>query len=484
MIEKILSHRNKISLMLGSLSVFALPDFYFFPILFLTFPLILLIEDRAKNFKESFKTGYWFGFGFFAFGLSWIGNALLTDVINFGWLYPICLISAGAFFGLFIALPFMGLHKIKNPFYKIITLAILWVLSEWIRSWILTGFPWNLLGTIWAGNDYSPQLASVFGTYGLSFISVIIFATPFILLKEVSTKNIIIAALTPILLIGLLFGYGYYRIKNNPIKFTTKTIRMVQPSIPQTNKWDRKQLESNFDEYINLSKKASLDGIDIVIWGETASPFPLDFDIKKRMEATKAISKKGLLITGAVRFEKQNNGEYKPYNSLFAIDKKGEIKAIYDKSHLVPFGEYIPLKEKLPFNVNKITNGLADFKSGNGNKTIKISDIPKFGALICYEIIFPSEVTNKNNHPKWLINLTNDGWYGDSIGPRQHLASAKLRAIEEGIPVVRVANTGISAIISATGIITKSIPLNENNFIDGLLPKEIKKRTFYSTFIN
>lgn len=480
MIEEILSHKKKLALLFGSISVLALPDFYFFPILFLTFPLALYLQDRSENFKQSFNIGYWFGFGYFAFGLSWIGNALLVDIVNFGWLYPICLIATGGFLGIFIAIPFMVLQKIKSPIYKIIALAFLWTLSEWVRSWFLTGFPWNMLGSIWTGNAYAPQVAAIIGTYGLTFISVIIFSSPFIFLKEQNKKSLIISISISIGLLLILFGYGYYRIKNNPIEYTQYKIRIVQPSIPQTFKWQKNQLTDNFNQYIKLSQKASLKDVDIVIWGETASPFPLDLDLKKRMEATKAIPKNGLLITGAVRYEVNNNKGYTPFNSLFAINKKGEIKATYDKSHLVPFGEYIPFRNKLPIEINKITNGLVDFKAGSGKKTIKINSLPEFGALICYEIIFPSEVTNKENHPKWLINLTNDGWYGDTIGPRQHLASAKLRAIEEGIPVVRVANTGISAIISATGIITKSLNLNEIGYVDGYLPKEISKRTFYS----
>ena len=249
-------------------------------------------------------------------------------------------------------------------------------------------------------------------------------------------------------------------------------------------KWDAASLEKNFFEYISLSRSKPLDDVDFVIWGETAVPYALDIEPGYRELLTAAVPPRGYLITGLVRYEFTAADKYRPLNSMFIIDKQGEIVDFYDKSHLVPFGEYIPLRRYLPEWVRPVANTVADFKPGKSHKTFKLKDYPAFGALICYEIIFPAQVVNRKNKPQFLVNLTNDGWYGTSAGPYQHLVTARLRAVEEGIAVIRAANTGISAVISAAGQTLASLPLNYRGIIDVPLPAKLSITTFYGQYGN
>lgn len=485
MFNKLLEYKKTIAFLLGAISVCALPPYYIFPILFFSLSAFLFLLIKANKPKTAFAIGYWFGFGFFAVGLSWVGNALLIDAKAFGWLYPITLIAAGGFFGLFTAVPAWLTFYFKNAYAKFFAFSALWVLSEWIRSFILTGFPWNLLGSVLAFSPQTLQLASVIGTYGLSLLVLMICTAPALVINYHNKKSLIFSSITIIALSMLICVFGSWRLKHLPEEQDSNlTIRMVQPSIPQSMKWDYASLNDNFNDYIRLSKSEGLENVDFVIWGETASPFPLDMEPNYLNLITEAIPEKGYLITGLVRYEFDQKGNYQPLNSMFIINKDGKIVDYYDKFHLVPFGEYIPLRSFLPSWVRPITNTIANFKAGNGPKTFSLDSYPNFGALICYEVIFPAQIVNKHNRPNFIVNITNDGWYGISAGPYQHLVTAQLRAIEEGVAVIRVANSGISAAISKTGIIIASLPLNQVGYLDVKLPKNLNTTTVYGKFGN
>lgn len=484
-INKFFKYRKLSSFILGAASVLALPPHYAFVILFITFSGLLLLLDKAPNLKNSFAIGYWFGFGFFAFGFSWIGNALLIDPLHFGWLYPICLFACGAFFGLFIAFPALLSFWFKNLYAKIFAFATFWVIFEWIRSFFLTGFPWNLLGSVLAFNIQAIQLASVIGTYGLSLLVILITSAPALFIKYKNRQSLAVAS-TIIIGLSLIIGsFGFYHYHKYNDKTPSETIiRFVQPSIPQNMKWDKAALENNLNQYIKLSQAEGLDKVDFVLWGETASAFALDMEDYYRQSITEAIPEHGYLITGLVRYKFDNYDYYQPMNSMFVLNKQGDIENYYDKTHLVPFGEYIPLRQYMPRWVRPVTNTIANFKAGSGHKKINIKDYPSFGSLICYEIIFPAEVVDNTQKPEWLINLTNDGWYGDSSGPYQHLVTTQLRAVEEGITIARIANSGISAMISRTGEVIASLPLNHNGYIDVPLPQQLSMPTLYGKYSN
>ena len=465
---------------LGILSIAALPPYFCFPILFLTLSGLFYLMQNAQTGKNWFKLGYWFGFGFYAFGLAWIGNALLIDAKTFGWLYPLVLLASGGFFGLFTAFPALLSFYFKNIYARYLAFSALWVIFEWIRSFIFTGFPWNLLGTTLAFSPTTIQLASIIGTYGLSLLVLMATLAPALYFCNPGKHSLALSLSLIVFLSALDLSYGLWRInKYSDSQASDIKIRIVQPSIPQTMKWSPIALDENINKYIALSRSKGLEDIDFIIWGETASPFPLDYDNYYRELVTNAISEKGHLITGSLRYEADENDFYQPLNSMFILNKHGVIEAYYDKNHLVPFGEYIPFREYLPKWVRPITNTIANFKSGTGLKNIQIGSYPSLGALICYEVIFPAQVVDEDNKPQWLVNLTNDGWYGNSSGPYQHLVTAQMRAVEEGITIVRAANTGISALIDRLGQIRNTLELNQAGILDVNLPKKLTISTFY-----
>ena len=466
------------SLILGAISALAFPPVYALYLFVIALCLMFKLTDLSNSYKQVIVKSYWYGFGFFTAGFYWIGNALLVDIINFGWLYPLTLLSIGGFFGLFTILPFVTFFYLrqKNIWYKILAFACIWVLSEWVRSFIFTGFPWNLLGSVFAFCDVLIQTASVWGTYGLSFIFIILSSCFYAFLNQ--SKKTSLITLFSILL--FIFVFGIIRINNYKEDKSDIKIRLVQPSIEQVMKWDRDELENNFIKHIKLSKQEPLDDVDFVIWGETALPFDIEYSYEHRELIKEAVPNNGSLITGVVRHSFES-GAYEVFNSMYVINKQAEVIGFYDKNHLVPFGEYIPLRKYLPQWIRPVANSVADFSTSEKFKNIKIGNYPKFGALICYEIIFPDEVVNRKDKPDWLVVLTNDGWYGKSSGPYQHLVSAQMRAVEEGVSVVRSANSGISAIINPLGKIITQIDLHQKGVQDAYLPKTSQLFTIYST---
>ena len=473
------------ALALGILSVGILPPYYLLPLSLVCFSCLYLLLWYNPQKKRSFGIGYWFGFGHFSIGLSWAANALLIDAETYGWLYPIAIAAAGLFFGLFIGLPAVLSAFFKSPWSKLLAFTGLWGLSEWLRSFILTGFPWNLLGSALTFNPQYFQTVAIYGTYGLSIVLLLWSILPSIFLFHGQRSKVCALGLF-ILIPGLIWSYGYSRINQVSPQFKTPgiNIRMVQPSIEQDKKWAMSALEDNFARHIALGAASGLEKVDFVIWGETASPFPLDMDSFHRHQVLESVPPHGYLITGLVRVQTSPYGELLPYNSMLIINKQGKIENYYDKAHLVPFGEYIPLRRFLPEWIKPITNTVANFQAGPGPRTINLGSYPPFGVLICYEIIFPAEITNSNQRPEWLINLTNDAWYGDSAGPRQHLIATRLRAAEEGLSIIRVANSGISAAIDPLGRIIGQIPLNQSQILDVSLPSKLSTKTIYGNYGN
>jgi len=428
--------------------------------------------------------GYCFGFGFFACGLFWINNALLLDLPRLGWLIPLSFMGSGLFFGLFVAIPALFCYH-KNIYAQILAFAAWWVLFEWIRSFIFTGFPWNLLGSVLAFEPAGLQLASVIGTYGLSLLVIILCSLPAALFTDTNKKRSIIAnlALLPFLAV-LIWGYGFYRIHSlAPESPSELQIRIVQPAIPQQMKWQEEALFENLQTYIRLSQENLPANTKLIIWGETATPFPISVEPHYLDYLTQAVPPSGYLITGLFDYAVKED-EWKPLNAMATIDTNAKVAAYYKKSHLVPFGEYIPFRKWFPKSLRPVTNVISDFGSGNGVETIHLPEIPPFGISICYEIIFPAEIVNQNDRPQWLINLTNDGWYGLSAGPYQHLTAARLRAVEEGLTIVRAANSGISALISKTGAILNKLDLQQSGQLDFYLPQVPAIHTVYGKYQN
>lgn len=480
-----LQYKKTISLLLGMLTTLAMPPCYQIWVLFIGFGCLIAMINVAVSAKQAFALGYWFGFGFFALGFSWIVNALSIDIKSFWWLMPTALLGAGLFFGIFAAIPAWGSYFFKGIMAKILGFASLWGGGEWVRSFLLTGFPWNLLGSSLAFDHQLLQMAAFIGTYGLSVLILIITMLPIAVLQHKKKLNQIAVTILMFVLIALVVICGKYRTnKLDDNELSDIKLRIVQPSIPQSLKWDFSELERNFADYIEMSQATGFFETDVVIWGETASTFPIALDREHFNQLLPAVPDDGFLITGSIDYVPDDNSHWLPVNAGMILRHGKGIIDMYAKSHLVPFGEYIPLRRFIPKKLKPVTKVIADFRAGSGVRTIHTDKLPPFGILICYEVIFPHQVVDLNDKPQWLINLTNDGWYGKSFGPYQHLVAAQLRAVEEGVTVVRAANSGISAMISRTGKIIDSIGLQKRGNLDVILPKNLNIDTPYSKYGN
>lgn len=469
--------------MCGWISVAALPPLHLFPLLFVSISLLLFLIQKSATPKQAFLRGYCFGFAFFAFGLLWIGNAVLIDRTFLMMLYPIIFIACGAFFGLFAAIPAWLSFRFQKPVSVYLSFCALSVVFEWIRSFFLTGFPWNLWGSVFAFQTALLQFAAYGGTYLLSLLALLICGAPFLWLARPDKKSAAAAGAVSVVLLGFMFAAGLLRLNSEKHAPSSTIVRFVQPSIPQTLKWNAASLEQNLDAYIALSKQKPLRGVSAVLWGETASPFPLDMDEAHNYKARQAVPENGYLITGQIRYRFQD-GRTQASNSVMVFDDRGSPVAYYDKAHLVPFGEYVPLRRWLPNWLRPLANTVGTFAAGSGPQKISLSGLPDFGAAICYEAIFPHRIINQKDRPQWIINPTNDGWYGVSFGPYQHFTAARLRAVEEGVTVARIANNGISALISPYGTVLGKLNLNETGALDIPLPTQISFPTAYSKYGN
>ena len=254
-------------------------------------------------------------------------------------------------------------------------------------------------------------------------------------------------------------------------------LRLVQAGIPQREKWRRDLRNRNLLRHHELSTENRPDWVSHIIWPENAATFFLADDEPRRLALAQAVPRGGLLITGAPR---RAVGPLRIWNSAFAVDERGTVLAQYDKFHLVPFGEYAPFRKFLP--VDKIAHGMTDYSAGSGPNTLHLPGLPPVSPLICYEVIFPGAVLDRADRPAWLLNLTNDAWYGKTAGPHQHMAISRVRAVEEGLPVVRAANTGISSVIDPYGRVLGSLPLDTTGTLDSRLPKPVKDPTAYGRY--
>ena len=479
----ILRYSNIFAFVLGAISVLGFAPWFWIVTDFVAFSVLFYILLNSTTVKHLFVRSYWFGFAHFAFGFSWIGNALLIDVKQLGWLYPITLVALGAFFGLFFAFPALFVMWGQKRWQKWIIFGSAIVVFEWLRSFLFTGFPWNLLGYTFAFSDELIQGASVGGTYLLSLFAILLYTVGGLWLQKTDIKSGIYISSGIVFLFCVLFFWGSWRLGANQLKETDVVVRIVQPSIPQTLKWNRMMMEENFSEYVRMSDINTSVIPSFIIWGETASPFMLDRDDYHLQQILPVLKKGSYLVAGMISYQDTTEGVL-PHNSMVLFNPEGKVVDYYHKSHLVPFGEYIPFRKYLPNFIRPIANMIGTFGKGNGPKIIKIDGLPSLGGVICYEIIFPKEIVDSKNKPEFLVNLTNDGWYGDSAGPHQHWVATKMRAVEEGIAVIRAANNGISGMIDALGREKALMKLNYKGVLDVKLNDGLVYNTLYSRFGN
>lgn len=452
-------------------------------VIFLTIPLYYLLLEAAASRRQAILRGFSFGYGFFMAGTYWIAYALAVDVEKFGWLIPISILGLSAVMALWFALFgwLVWWRRTGHWFADILRFIVLWVVVEYLRSLGIFGFPWNLMGYIALPMGMA-QPAAYVGTYGLSLLMLLAAMLPVTWLKQQPGSNsTAIYSATVLIALIVAYGYGMARIPADEIgEGDTMRVRIVQASIPQTEKWTQEGRLKSLQLHMQLSQMQSdASRADAVIWSETAMPFTFFPDSPWPQRLASLLGPGMHLITGVVEAD-DTNDKLELTNSIVAINDVGGREARYAKHQLVPFGEFVPLRHVLP--LEKITPGDGDFSRGPGPQTITLDGLPPFSPLVCYEVIFPWIAIDPRNRPDWILNVTNDAWYGDSPGPYQHFAMSRMRAIEQGLPLVRAANTGISAVISPYGTVIRKLSLNERGIIDQKLPNK-NTRTFYSKYI-
>lgn len=462
----------------GAASVLILPPF---SMLILT-PLVwsaLLICLSGTPAGSAAILGFAFGLFQFGFGLSWITESFYIEADRFGALAIPSVTGLSAFLAIFPAFAsavFARSSRCANPGVPAaFILACALTGGEWLRGHLLTGFPWNLAGYAVADFDGLRQPAAWVGSYGMSFLVVFIGALPGAawVAKGRQRHSAMAAAL---LLPLAIWTAGTLRLTQTESTPTGIFLRVVQGNFPQTEKWGHDARKRALDRYASMSSEGP--PVDVVLWPETAFPGYLDEDSAARELISAALPKDALLMTGVPsRHRTIDSTSY--FNAVQVYNSLGKLLDSYTKHHLVPFGEYQPLPSWLP--LDRIVDATGDFTPGPGPRTLVLPNIPLVAPAICFEIIFPGHVVDPGLRPSWIFNATNDAWFGMSIGPKQHLASAQMRSVEEGLPIVRAANTGISAVIDANGRIRQRLDTGITGTLESELPPALPI-TLYAQF--
>ncbi|MHC8507973.1 MAG: apolipoprotein N-acyltransferase [Rhodospirillales bacterium] len=470
--------------LLGALAALALPPFHAVPMLVPAAVAILWSIKPGRDWRGGFWAAFAVGFGFNVAALYWISHSLLVDP-RFAWMIPFMILGFGGVTALYTgAAGALSALAPEGP-RRVIAFAVAWTLTEWVRAWALTGFPWNLTATVWAFHPAPLQPAAWVGGYGLGFVTMLLAGAP-ALLAGTGNRNenenrgarrfaLALAALCVV----WAAAAGLRLAPASAPGPDSVMLRIVQPNIAQRDKWvTEKRLGHVLDQVVLSSGEGD---VDAVIWSETAVPFALNRDVRLRalVGQAAAAAKAGVILTGALGVEGYGADSRKVYNTLYALWPDGRLRHHYNKSHLVPFGEYVPFRDVLP--IEAVAMGRGSFTPGPGRVTMRVDGLPPFSPLICYEIMFPGRAYDPADRPEWLLNITNDAWFGYSTGPFQHFAAAVLRAVEEGLPVVRAANTGVSGVIDAHGHVIESLGLEQRGVIDAHLPAALKP-TLYGRF--
>ncbi len=480
------------AIVFGSLSVLAFAPFCFPPILFLTLPALVWLIDDTDGPSQAAATGWLFGFGYFFFSLLWIGEAFLVEAEKFAMLAPFAVTLLPAGLAIFWALATALARRFWWPgLARVLVLAVALAGAEWLRGHLLTGFPWNVLGYALTQPDSMMQSASLVGVYALGLPVVILFAWPLVALGD--RRTIMQAVAAPAIVLAAIWGFGTWRLATatNDMVPNVK-FRIVQPSVPQREKWMPQFQARIFQDHLTLSKTMpdgtsdNLEGTTHVIWPEAAMPF-LPLENPEALTAIGEMLPQGRqLITGALRRMSPpgasgNVAGAAGYNSIMVFKDDGGLAATYDKIHLVPFGEYLPLSGFLgALGLSQLAHGHGAFSTGAEPRPLmSIAGLPPAAGLICYEVLFPGAIVQSAQRPGVLLNVTNDGWFGTSIGPPAHFHQSRVRAVEEGVPLVRAANNGISGVIDPYGRVIQSLGLNVRGVADSALPVALA-RTWYA----
>jgi apolipoprotein N-acyltransferase len=439
---------------------------------------LIWLTAEAPSRRAAFVIGWWWGFGHFAADSYWIAESFLIDAARFGWMIPFVIGGLSAYLALFPALAALALRSTRQPlsFAGIAVFAAAWTVAEWLRGHLFTGYPWDLAAYTWSGSAAMMQSAALWGSWGLSLVTIFVLGLPALLVhrdRRVTRNAVIVMAV----LLGALYAGGAWRLTNTVADSDT-IVRIVQPNIAQSLKISTDDRPRQVETLMRLTLQTpGFDKVKAVVWPESAANYLLDREPSLVSVLAQAAPKGGVLITGAPRAIPASGALDQVWNSLAVINHEGQILGTADKFHLVPLGEYVPLREIFPF-INKITPGSMNFSPGPGPRTLHLPGLPPVSPLICYEVIFPGAVTDPSDRPGVLINITNDGWFGTSTGPFQHFATARFRAVEEGIPLLRAANTGVSGVVDAYGRVEVRSNMIVEAVIDAPVPAALPPTPF------
>ena len=454
--------------LLGALAALALPPLTLFPVLLICVPGLLRLIETAPTRKIAFWRGYAFGVAHQICGIYWITSAVIVEAASYWWLVPFAVPLLAAILGLLTAFTCLVASYARSMDCRALLLAGAWVLTDLARQFIATGFPWNLWGSSLelpgnAGNVLI-QIGALVGIHGMTLGVMLLASTPALSWRWRGIGAACFAA---------WIGFGVWRLHPPALARPGMSVVLVQGNVAEGQKSSRATAVAVFDRYLALSRTGLAKagpGPRVLIWPETASPFLLGEDPAAREAIAGVMQPDTVALVGSVRYAGQT-----PYNSLFALSSSGQIANVYDKWHLVPFGEYqptwLPGIELVP----------GSFGFGSGPRTLHLAGAPAFEPLICYEAAFTGQILDRADRPAWLVNVTNDAWFGNSSGPRQHLAAARMRAVEEGLPLLRAANTGISAGFDSQGRELGRLGLNRPGVLVLSLPTA-GQRTFYGRF--
>lgn len=446
----------------GALAALAMPPLFWLPLAVLGIVAFVWLWQTAPGPQSALLRGWAWGTGHFAVGSYWILEAFYVPPADFALLGPPIVAGLAVVLGFFPGLV-AGLSRrvverwpsLGGRYCRLVVLAIAWGLAEWVRGHLFTGYPWNPLGHVWAFATPLLQGAALFGVYGLGVMTFLMLAAP------TAGWWASIAALA---VVGLA-GFGG-QMAMAAVGEGGPWIRIVQPNVPQAHKWRPEGRTRQLAKLTEMSRAPGFERLAAVVWPETAPPFVIEPGSPALATMATAVPPGGYLLTGAARGTARV--EDGVWNSLLVVDGAGAIVAHYDKVHLVPLGEYIPFHKQLAPVSGFIGRG--SFEVGEGHVTLSLAGLPPFSPVICYEVIFSAAVTGPGARAQWLLNVTNDAWFGLTSGPYQHLVSARLRAVEEGLPMIRAANTGVSAVIDAYGRILASLDMQQEGIIDHRLP--------------
>jgi apolipoprotein N-acyltransferase len=505
--------RLLIAFLAGAGSALALAPVNAWPAPFITFPILLWLVDGAAAGRlggvwAAAAVGWWFGFGYFVAGLYWVGNAFLVDAKTFGWLLPLAVTALPAGMAVYTAFGVALARLIwTRGATRVLALAAALTLSEWLRGHLFGGFPWNTFGYALISPLWLAQGAALIGIWGLTFLAIAIYASPALLADDRadSPRPWLPLALGGALIIALA-TFGAVRLATFPTSYVDGVrLRIIQPNLRQDAKFNISQKQQVMSRYLDLSDRSTgpqstgVKDVTHLIWPESAFPFFLTREADALAQIAALLRPSTILITGGIRppATAPNGAVTRAYNSVYVIGPDGSILSVYDKVHLVPFGEYLPFQNVLErLGLMQLTKVRGGFIAGDRRLNQRVPGAPDFLPLVCYEVIFPGDavprserpgwlydhlgpylawpfVAGSGERPGWMLNLTNDGWFGQSAGPYQHFQQARVRAIEEGLPLVRAANTGISAVVDPLGRVIKSLPLGIEGMIDAPLPQRL-----------